>query len=51
VAEPVQVYLAPDDRDRLDHLAKLLDATKSDILRRGLDWHIRLAEGGTIGYN
>ena len=37
VAEPVQVYLVADDRDRLERLAQLLDATKSDILRRGLE--------------
>jgi hypothetical protein len=37
VAEPVQVYLASDDRDRLERLALLLDATKSDVLRRGLE--------------
>jgi|ERR1035437_6358630 hypothetical protein len=37
VAEPVQVYLVRDDRDRLERLAGLLDATKSDVLRRGLE--------------
>lgn len=36
VAEPVQVYLAPPDSERLERLAKQLDATKSDVLRRGL---------------
>lgn len=36
VAEPVQVYLAPPDRERLDRLAARLDATKSDVLRQGL---------------
>jgi hypothetical protein len=36
VAEPVQVYLAPEDVARLDRLAEHLDATKSDVLRRGL---------------
>jgi hypothetical protein len=36
VAEPVQVYLDPADRDRLERLAAQLDATKSDVLRRGL---------------
>ena len=36
VAEPVQVYLAPPDSERLERLAKRLDATKSDVLRRGL---------------
>ncbi|MFI5244733.1 MAG: hypothetical protein ACHQQR_05865 [Gemmatimonadales bacterium] len=37
VAEPVQVYLVRDDRDRLERLTGLLDATKSDVLRRGLE--------------
>ena len=36
VAEPVQVYLEPPDRERLERLASQLDATKSDVLRRGL---------------
>jgi hypothetical protein len=35
-AEPVQVYLAPADRERLERLAAELDATKSDVLRQGL---------------
>ena len=37
VAEPVQVYLDRSERDRLDRLAGRLDATKSDVLRRGLE--------------
>lgn len=37
VAEPVQVYLGPADRERLDRLAERLAATKSDVLRRGLE--------------
>ena len=36
VAEPVQVYLAEPDRDRLERLAEELGLTKSDVLRRGL---------------
>ena len=36
VAEPVQVYLDRPDRERLQRLATALDATKSDVLRRGL---------------
>jgi hypothetical protein len=36
VAEPVQVYLAPADRERLERLAAELEATKSDVLRQGL---------------
>jgi hypothetical protein len=37
VAEPVQVYLQSADRDRLDRLTDRLAATKSDVLRRGLE--------------
>lgn len=36
LAEPVQVYLDPADRERLERLAERLESTKSDILRRGL---------------
>lgn len=36
MAEPVQVYLDRPDRERLQRLATELDATKSDVLRRGL---------------
>jgi hypothetical protein len=36
VGEPVQVYLDPGDRERLERLASQLDTTKSDVLRRGL---------------
>lgn len=36
VAEPVQVYLEAPDRERLNRLTSELDATKSDVLRRGL---------------
>ena len=35
--EPVQVYMAPGDRERLDRLTDELDTTKSDVLRRGLE--------------
>src|ERR1051325_1470622 len=35
-AVPVQVYLGRDAQRRLDRLAAHLDATKSEILRRGL---------------
>jgi hypothetical protein len=35
-AAPVQVYLDRQSRDRLDHLAKRLELTRSDVLRRGL---------------
>ena len=37
VAEPVQVYLGRPDQDRLERLASRLGATKSDVLRRGLE--------------
>jgi len=37
VAEPVQVYLDPPDRERLDRLSAHLGTTKSDVLRRGLE--------------
>ena len=36
VREPVQVYLDPQDRRRLDRLVEQLDVSKSDVLRRGL---------------
>lgn len=36
VSEPVQVYLSDVDLARLDRLTQKLDATKSDVLRRGL---------------
>ena len=37
VREPVQVYLDPEDRERLDRLRDRLGSTKSAILRRGLE--------------
>ena len=37
VAEPVQVYLRPAEKDRLERLTAKLEATKSDVLRRGLE--------------
>ncbi len=37
VAEPVQVYLRPNEKDRLERLTLKLDTTKSDVLRRGLE--------------
>ena len=36
VGEPVQVYLDAPDRERLERLTERLDASKSDVLRRGL---------------
>jgi len=35
-AVPLQVYLVADERQRLERLADQLDATKSDVIRRGL---------------
>ena len=37
VAEPVQVYLRPTEKERLDRLTARLDTSKSDVLRRGLE--------------
>ncbi len=37
VREPVQVYLDPEDRHRLERLQDRLGSTKSAILRRGLE--------------
>ena len=37
MAEPVQVYLEQPDRERLERLTAQLAATKSDVLRRGLE--------------
>ena len=35
-AAPLQVYLVADERQRLERLADQLDASKSDVVRRGL---------------
>jgi hypothetical protein len=35
-ASPVQVYLGPDEQQRLTALAERLKTNKSDVLRRGL---------------
>lgn len=37
VAEPVQVYLSGPERARLERLANQLGATKSDVIRQGLE--------------
>ena len=37
VAEPVQVYLERPDAERLGRLASQLAASKSDVLRQGLE--------------
>ena len=36
VAEPVQVYLAADDRQTLKRLADQLDLSMSDVIRRAI---------------
>ncbi|MBA3895044.1 MAG: ribbon-helix-helix protein, CopG family [Gemmatimonadales bacterium] len=36
VREPVQVYLAPDDRKLLDFLARATGLSRAEILRRGI---------------
>jgi hypothetical protein len=36
VREPVQVYLAPDDRDLLQRLAEESGLSQAEILRRGI---------------
>jgi hypothetical protein len=37
VGEPAQVYLTESDRARLERLTVQLSASKSDVLRRGLE--------------
>jgi len=37
VSEPVQIYLDAVERQRLERLARQFGATKSDVLRRGLE--------------
>lgn len=37
VREPVQVYLAANDQERLERLTEQLAASKSDVLRKGLE--------------
>ena len=37
VAEPVQEYLRPVEKERLDRLTARLDTSKSDVLRRGFE--------------
>ena len=61
VREPVQVYLAPDDRDLLTRLAEETGLSKAEILRRGVRSFARergvaspmlklAMEGGTDGW-
>lgn len=46
VREPVQVYLASDDRDLLSRLAEETGLSKAEILRRGMRSFAR-EQGGT----
>lgn len=59
--EPVQVYLAPDDRELLNRLAAESGLSKAEILRRGVRSFAReqggespmlrfIGEGGTGGW-
>lgn len=45
VREPVQVYLAPDDRDLLARLAAESGLSKAEVLRRGVRSYAR-EQGG-----
>jgi hypothetical protein len=47
VREPVQVYLAPDDRDLLNRLAEETGLPKAEILRRGVRSFAREQRGGS----
>lgn len=46
VREPVQVYLAPDDRKLLDSLARSTGLSRAEILRRGIRSFAASARGG-----
>ncbi len=45
VREPVQVYLAPDDRKLLDSLARATGLSRAEILRRGIRSFAAAARG------
>ncbi|MBA3318856.1 MAG: hypothetical protein H0T50_12315 [Gemmatimonadales bacterium] len=45
VREPVQVYLAPDDRKLLDSLASTTGLSRAEILRRGIRSFAAAARG------
>ena len=47
VREPVQVYLAPDDRDLLNRLAEETGLSNAEILRRGVLSFAREQRGGS----
>jgi len=46
VRDPVQVYLAPDDRQLLDSLAKTTGLSRAEVLRRGIRSFAAVARGG-----
>lgn len=46
VREPVQVYLAPDERKLLDSLARTTGLSRAEILRRGIRTFAAAARGG-----
>ncbi len=45
VREPVQVYLAPDERKLLDSLARATGLSRAEILRRGIRSFAAAARG------
>lgn len=46
VREPIQVYLAPDDRRLLDSLARATGLSRAEILRRGIRSFAAAAQSG-----
>jgi Ribbon-helix-helix protein, copG family len=48
VREPVQVYLAPDDRKLLDSLAKATGLSRAEVLRRGIRSFAAVARSGGV---
>ena len=47
VRDPVQVYLAPDDRDLLNRLAAENGLSKAEVLRRGMRSFAREQSGAS----
>ena len=47
VREPVQVYLAPDERDLLNRLAAESGLSKAEVLRRGMRSFAREQSGAS----
>ncbi len=48
VRDPVQVYLAPDDRKLLDSLAKATGLSRAEVLRRGIRSFAAMARSGGV---